>query len=164
MAGKTYSIEYKIQAVKRVTEDGKTASQVSKELGINVNTLREWVKRYREDKSEPFVGSGNLRKDAKSMKELEKRIKELREQEKMTQTELSKRLGITRSAVNAWEMGISVPSTQYILELAELFRVSTDYLLGARHTSSVSVEGLDDEDIRMICLMIAHLRRKNGSS
>ena len=92
------------------------------------------------------------------------RIKELREQEKMTQTELSKRLGITRSAVNAWEMGISVPSTQYILELAELFRVSTDYLLGARHTSSVSVEGLDDEDIRMICLMIAHLRRKNGSS
>ena len=49
MAGKTYSIEYKIQAVKRVTEDGKTASQVSKELGINVNTLREWVKRYRED-------------------------------------------------------------------------------------------------------------------
>ena len=30
--------------------------------------MREWVKRYREDKSEPFVGSGNLRKDAKSMK------------------------------------------------------------------------------------------------
>lgn len=80
MAGKTYSIEYKIQAVKRVTEDGKTASQVSKELGINVNTLREWVKRYREDKSEPFVGSGNLRKDAKSMKELEKRIKDLEEE------------------------------------------------------------------------------------
>ena len=34
MAGKTDSIEYKIQAVKRVTEDGKSAAQVSRELGI----------------------------------------------------------------------------------------------------------------------------------
>ena len=30
MAGKTYSIEYKIQAMKRVTEDGKSAAQVSR--------------------------------------------------------------------------------------------------------------------------------------
>ena len=40
------------------------------------------------------------------------RIKLLRDQRGMTQTELAKRLGITRSSVNAWEMGISVPSTQ----------------------------------------------------
>ena len=80
MAGKTYSIEYKIQAVKRVTEDGKSAAQVSRELGINVNTLREWLRKYREDKAEPFVGSGNLRAEAKSIKELEKRIKDLEEE------------------------------------------------------------------------------------
>ena len=48
----------------------------------------------------------------------------------MTQAELAKKLGITRSSVNAWEMGISVPSTQYIVELALLYNVSTDYLLG----------------------------------
>ena len=54
MAGKTYSIEYKIQAVKRVTEDGKSAAQVSRELGINVNTLREWL----EDKYEHDFLSG----------------------------------------------------------------------------------------------------------
>lgn len=40
------------------------------------------------------------------------RIRALREQKELTQTELSKLLGITRSSVNAWEMGISVPSTQ----------------------------------------------------
>ena len=80
MAGKTYSIEYKIQAVKRVTEDGKSAAQVSRELGINVNTLREWLRKYREDKAEPCVGSGNLRAEAKSIKELEKRIKDLEEE------------------------------------------------------------------------------------
>ena len=58
------------------------------------------------------------------------RIKNLREQHLLTQMELSKKLGITRSSVNAWEMGISVPSTQYIVELANIFKVSTDYLLG----------------------------------
>ena len=46
------------------------------------------------------------------------RIKILREQAGMSQEKLAKRLGITRSSVNAWEMGISTPSTQYIAELA----------------------------------------------
>ena len=58
------------------------------------------------------------------------RIKHLRETKAMTQSDLAKELGITRSSVNAWEMGISVPSTQYIVELASIFKVSTDYLLG----------------------------------
>ena len=40
------------------------------------------------------------------------RIKKLREKQGYTQTELAKMLGVTRSCVNAWEMGISVPSTQ----------------------------------------------------
>ncbi len=38
------------------------------------------------------------------------RIKKLREKQGYTQTELAKMLGVTRSCVNAWEMGISVPS------------------------------------------------------
>lgn len=58
------------------------------------------------------------------------RIKAIREQRGLTQADLAKQLGITRSSVNAWEQGISVPSTQYIVELAGLFKVSTDYLLG----------------------------------
>ena len=44
------------------------------------------------------------------------RIKSLRENQNKTQSELAKQLGITRSSVNAWEMGISVPSTQYIVK------------------------------------------------
>lgn len=56
------------------------------------------------------------------------RIAALREQRHLTQAELAKRLGVTRSSVNAWELGISVPSTQYLVELAVLFGVSTDFL------------------------------------
>ena len=58
------------------------------------------------------------------------KIKSLRQQDSLTQAELAKRLGITRSSVNAWEMGISAPSTQYLVELANIFKVSVDYLLG----------------------------------
>ena len=57
------------------------------------------------------------------------RIKTLRENFGLSQAELAGRLDITRSSVNAWEMGISVPSTQYIVELAQLFGVSTDFIL-----------------------------------
>lgn len=86
------------------------------------------------------------------------RIKKLREEKAWTQTELAKILGVTRSCVNAWEMGISVPSTQYVVELASLFHISTDFLLGVEATASVSVEGLSDEDIQLVHTIIDHLR------
>lgn len=86
------------------------------------------------------------------------RIKILREQAGMSQEKLAKRLGITRSSVNAWEMGISTPSTQYIAELAGLFRVSADYLLGLNETATVSVAGLTEADVGLVCHLISHLR------
>ena len=88
------------------------------------------------------------------------RIKSLREHQNKTQSELAKQLGITRSSVNAWEIGISVPSTQYVVELAHIFKVSTDYLLGVDTTSSISVAGLTEKDVEIINTLILHL--KNG--
>lgn len=89
------------------------------------------------------------------------RIKALREQKGITQVELSRRLGITRSSVNAWELGISCPSTQYVVELSQIFKVSTDYLLCVDNSASVSVAGLDEGDIQLVHALIAHLREKN---
>lgn len=88
------------------------------------------------------------------------RIKNLREQHSMTQASLAKRLGITRSSVNAWEMGISVPSTQYIVELANIFQVSTDFLLGLNTSSTISVAGLSEKDVQIVHALIDHLRRR----
>lgn len=89
------------------------------------------------------------------------RIKRLREQKKMTQSDLAKRLSLSRASVNAWELGISVPSTQYIVELASLFSVSTDYLLGVDDSASVSVAGLTEDDINVVYQLIEHFRTKN---
>ena len=61
---------------------------------------------------------------------ISERIKELREKQNLTQSGLAKKLNITRSAVNAWEMGISIPNVEKLVELSSLFNVSVDYLLG----------------------------------
>lgn len=86
------------------------------------------------------------------------RIRVLREQKGLTQTDLAKQLGITRSSVNAWELGISVPSTQYIVELAYIFKVSTDYLLCVDRTAAISVSGLSEKDIQLVQSIINHLK------
>lgn len=91
------------------------------------------------------------------------RIKFLREQQQMTQTMLAKQLGITRSSVNAWEIGISVPSTQYIVELAEIFHVSTDYLLGVSASVVLPVTGLSEQDVQIVYQLIDYIRKKNTS-
>lgn len=90
------------------------------------------------------------------------RIKSLRENQNKTQSELAKQLGITRSSVNAWEMGISVPSTQYVVELAHIFKVSTDYLLGVDTTSSISVAGLSEKDVEVINTLVLHLKNRGN--
>lgn len=92
------------------------------------------------------------------------RIKDLRELNNMTQAELARQLGITRSSVNAWEIGISVPSTQYIVELAQTFGVSTDYLLCVESTATISVSGLDEDDLRLVSTLVNHLKQKNLNS
>lgn len=91
------------------------------------------------------------------------KIKYLREQNKYSQATLSKELGITRSSVNAWEMGISVPSTQYIVELSNLFNVSSDYLLGISSNSYINTSGLTDDDIQAIYALVNYLRDKNNN-
>ncbi len=87
------------------------------------------------------------------------KIKSLREKKGLTQSELARRLGITRSSVNAWEMGISVPSTQYIVELANIFGVSSDFLLGINDRATISADGLSHEDVELLFEIAEHLRK-----
>ena len=86
------------------------------------------------------------------------KIKTLRMSNNLTQNDIAKKLGITRSSVNAWEMGISVPSTMYIVELANLFAVSTDYILGLEHKAVLDISGLDNDSVRILNDMVQYMR------
>lgn len=92
------------------------------------------------------------------------RIKNLREDCKLTQSELAKKLNITRSSVNAWEMGVSVPSTTYLIELAQLFHVSTDYLLGLPENNSIDISFLSEEEISIVYKLIQYFKTQKKPS
>lgn len=57
-------------------------------------------------------------------------ISQLRKQKDMTQMELAERLNISYQAVSNWERGASMPDISKLPELAQLFGVSIDDLLG----------------------------------
>lgn len=59
-----------------------------------------------------------------------KRLYELRKELNLSQNELAKKISVTQKAVDFWEKGINEPKASYIINLANLFDVSTDYLLG----------------------------------
>lgn len=65
------------------------------------------------------------------MDTLGKRIRDLRERKNLTQTELSQELGMkTYTTVSKWESDENFPKGKDLKKLAELFGVSSDYLLG----------------------------------
>ena len=83
----------------------------------------------------------------------------LRERHNLTQSDLAKKLGLTRSGVNAWEMGISVPSTQYSVELAAVFGVSTDYVLDIEKEKSININGLSEKEVGMIIELVEYFKQ-----
>ena len=87
-------------------------------------------------------------------------IKTLRETAGLSQSALAKRLGVTRSSVNAWEMGLSIPTAQYIVELSQLFHVSTDYLLGLNNTQAIYIDRLSQEEKQILYSLIHYFQDK----
>ncbi len=62
--------------------------------------------------------------------ELHERIKDLRTQAGLSQTELAEKLAVSRQAVSKWESGRGTPNISNLSAIAALFDVSVDYLLG----------------------------------
>ena len=84
------------------------------------------------------------------------KIKKLREQAGYSQSQLAKKLDVTRSSVNAWEMGLSTPTTQYIVALTKLFHVSADYILGTEADMSISLRGYSEEEVTLILNLLKY--------
>lgn len=90
------------------------------------------------------------------------RIKELRQARGWTQADLARRLGVTRNGVNSWEQGLSMPSPASLVDLARLFSVSTDYLLGVERLNTVNVTGLDERDVAILTELADRLRKNKA--
>lgn len=58
------------------------------------------------------------------------RIRQLRKEAELTQEAIGKKLGVIKQTVSSWENGISEPNSDVLSNMASIFGVSIDYLLG----------------------------------
>ena len=65
-----FTREFKVEAVKLVTERGVTVAQAARDLGIHVNSLRAWIEAHREDPAQAFPGHGQQKPEAAELARL----------------------------------------------------------------------------------------------
>ncbi len=92
---------------------------------------------------------------------LSTRLKDLRSRRHLSQNQVAEILGVTRSAIWGYENDIRRPEFEVLVRLANLYRVSTDYLLGKTNNCSIDLEGLNDKDIALIGALVSILAEKN---
>lgn len=64
------------------------------------------------------------------MTEFPKRLRTLRKDKKLTQTELGEAMGVQQATIAKWESGERTPFIEYFIGLAKYFNVSIDFLVG----------------------------------
>jgi len=73
------------------------------------------------------------------------KIQTLRKQYGMSQEQLADALNISRQAVSKWENNESQPDIENLIEISNMFSVSTDYLIKDGYTSSTSIRKRKNE-------------------
>lgn len=89
---------------------------------------------------------------------LNEKIKSLRTARGISQIELANVLGVTKQCVSNWENDNIQPSIDMLVKLALFFNVSTDYLLGLETERKLSVQGLTEQQIAHISMLVDDLK------
>lgn len=78
------------------------------------------------------------------------RIKQLREEKRMTQIRLSIELEVTQETISAYESGRHYPSIPVLIKMSELFGVSCDYILGVSDIKTIMKGVKSDSDVEIV--------------
>ncbi len=89
------------------------------------------------------------------------RLYHLRKSRKMTQKELAERLNVSVSAICSYETGKNFPSLIVLQNIATVFDIKCDYLLGFENRKWLVVDGLDDKQIENIKSIIQDFKLEN---
>ena len=92
------------------------------------------------------------------------KIRALRIQKGMTQVELAKLLGISKSVISSYENAVHLPPYDILIKISALFGVTTDYLLGISAQDTISVKGLSEPQIRAVEAIIDEIRKVNQNT
>ena len=78
MKRRSYSREFKVQAVKMITEQGLSIREVSRDLGVSETVIRNWKRKLAEDADQAFPGNGRLTADQEELRRLREENRQLR--------------------------------------------------------------------------------------
>lgn len=92
-----------------------------------------------------------------------KQLKKLRLEAGLTQKQLASQIGVTKSVISFYELQERIPSPEVLVKLAAVFHVSTDYLLDIEKGKSLDITGLNEDDERLVRLVVNTLRQKNNN-
>lgn len=87
------------------------------------------------------------------------RIQQLRMDRNMSQEALGKKLGRSKSVVCGYENNLRVPPLDILVQIAVIFNVSLDYLVGIDKKEMVSIDGLSDGQKKTIHDLIAEFKK-----
>ena len=92
-------------------------------------------------------------------------LKRLRKNAGYTQKELAQRLWLSKNSISYYERATRFPSPDVLVNIAEVFHVTTDYLLGRdKKKRIIDVTDLPEGDIEFLSSVIQFLRNKNQPS
>ena len=69
-----YDREFKVEAVKLVTEGGRAVAEVARNLGIHENLLYKWREKYTEDRAHAFPGKGRLKPAEEELRRMKREL------------------------------------------------------------------------------------------
>ena len=88
------------------------------------------------------------------------RMKELREANRMEQTTLAAKLGVSKQSVSNWENNNILPSIEMLLKICDVFSVSSDYLLGRSNEVALDVSDISLDHVAHLQAIIDALPKK----
>ena len=91
---------------------------------------------------------------------LSESIRILRQARNWTQVDLAKKLNVSKQSVSNWENDNILPSIEQLMKIADIFSVSTDYLLGRDSKQQLDVTGLSDKEIAHIQQIISDIKER----
>lgn len=78
MVRRSFSREYKLEAVKLIQDRGVTVAQAARDLDIHENVLRKWVKEFRTDPQQAFPGHGQMKPEQLELERLRREVIKLK--------------------------------------------------------------------------------------
>ena len=92
---------------------------------------------------------------------LSSRLKHLRLEKNLRQDQLASLIHVEKSSISMYENDMRQPSYEVLIRYAEVFHVSTDYLLGRSNDRLLDLSGLTAADIKLVSELVDYLSAKN---